>query len=86
MNSSTKKGLAFAFCGALVGVGLSIKPWQKLQDERASASKANAEMRAIEKERIELLRNQTKMESAAGREDVARARGYKKPEEIPWNP
>ena len=65
---------------------MSIKPWEKYREEQALGRTAKAEMHAVEREHAELLRQQAKLDSAVGREELARKRGYKKPSEQPWQP
>lgn len=72
--------------GILTGVALSIKPWQKFREEQAQARTAKVEMKQVEREHAELLRQQAKLDSAVGREELARKRGYKSPSETPWEP
>ena len=70
--------------GALAGFALSIKPWELLREEQAQARTAKLEMKQTEKERAELLRQQSKLDSPVGREELVRKRGYKRPDETPW--
>ena len=72
--------------GILCGVAMSIKPWEKFREEQAQARSAKVEMKQVEREHAELLRQQSKLDSAVGREQLARSRGYKKPAETPWEP
>jgi hypothetical protein len=43
-------------------------------------------MRQMEAQHAKLLREKSQLESPMGREELARERGYKKPEEKPWEP
>ncbi len=71
--------------GSVTGFALSLKPWEKLREERSRATEAKKEMREVEKERADLLRQQARLDSSAGREELARQRGYKKPSEKAWD-
>jgi Tfp pilus assembly major pilin PilA len=68
------------------GIALSVKPWQKYQEQKAQAVTARKEMRQMEAQHAKLLREKSQLESPIGREELARERGYKKPEEKPWEP
>lgn len=72
--------------GLLTGFALSIKPWQLLREERSGAQTAKQEMKKAEKEHAALLRQQSKLDNAVGREELIRKRGYKRPDEKPWEP
>ena len=64
-----------------VGVAYSIKPWQVYVEQRAQTDKSVAEMNQIEKRRLELIDKKTRYESSAGREELARNKGYLRPGE-----
>lgn len=72
--------------GVMIGIALSIKPWELLREERTQAADAKREMKHAEKERADLLRQQSKLDSAVGREELIRKRGYKRPSDTPWEP
>ncbi|HRJ27385.1 MAG TPA: hypothetical protein PLO61_07750 [Fimbriimonadaceae bacterium] len=85
--------ILFLALAAGAGVLISVKPWiqdadaqgrsvwrqLKLQQERSD--RARADMRAAEKERAELAAERARLESSAGKEALARERGYKRPGE-----
>ncbi|MHB8637688.1 MAG: FtsB family cell division protein [Fimbriimonadaceae bacterium] len=70
---------------AAVGVGLGLYAsrdvWRRYHDERVQADQARAEMRAAEVRKADLQRQQVDLESEAGRERLARDRGWVKPGE-----
>lgn len=68
-----------------VGVALSVKPWHLYLEQREKTDMAKAEMRDAERERAELMRQRARYESPVGREELARERGYRKPDERPLN-
>lgn len=72
------------FVGAAVGTGLYLSrgPWEAYQRQRASAEKAQAQMRSAEKERTDLVRESAFRDSQSGREQTARQHGYLKPGEV----
>ena len=69
--------------GIASGVFLSRKPWQEFAEQRGVSKEAATEMKRAEGERAELARQSAIAESPAGREALARERGYRKPGEIP---
>jgi cell division protein FtsB len=73
--------LLIVLAALVVGVGLSIKPWQVYREQRELADKHVGEMRKAEAAREDLLRQRAKYESAVGREELARSQGYVKPGE-----
>jgi len=75
---------ALIVVGAIVlGLALSIKPWQGYQEQRRLADRHAAEMRAADKSREDLIRKKAHLESKAGRELAARNQGYTKRGERP---
>ena len=66
-----------------LGAYLAREPWQKYQEERALARKANDDMRRAEAERAELIKQRAKYKSPAGREELLRESGYTKQGEEP---
>ncbi len=68
-----------------VGIGIycSRDVWRRYASERRQADQATAEMRIAEIHKAELQREKADLESAAGRERLARERGWKKPGETP---
>lgn len=66
-----------------VGVAFSHKPWQIYRQQQRLSDRAKAEMRQAEKDKAELMALEAKYESPAGREELARSRGYLKPNERP---
>jgi cell division protein FtsB len=68
---------------ASIGAVLSIESWQHYSAQRRLAEAARAEMRAAEAERVRLMRQEARLESAAGREERARERGYRREGELP---
>jgi cell division protein FtsB len=72
------------FVGAAVGTGLYLSrgPWEAYRRQRVSADQAQAKMRAAEKERTDLTRQNAFTDSPAGRDEVARNHGYLKPGEV----
>ncbi len=65
------------------GVALSIKPWEAYRVQKKKADQAQAEMRSAEQEKAELVRQKARFESPIGKEELARERGYRKPNEQP---
>jgi len=72
-------------CAALavgVGIALSLTPWQHYREQRIRANDAARAMREAEAEKVALLREQARVGSPAGKEELARARGYSRPGEL----
>lgn len=83
MGRRLATNLAIVVIAVLVGVGLSIKPWQGYRSQKALADKNAAEMAAAEKSREELARKKAELSSRPGRELSARELGYMKSGERP---
>lgn len=68
------------FVGAAVATGiiLSLQPWRVYTEQRMLADQKLAEMKAAETSRSRLLEEKVRLESATGREEVARNQGYLK--------
>lgn len=73
--------LAVAF-----GVLLSLKPWEQYREQRQETDEAVSQMRDAERERADLIRERMRYESPAGREQLARERGYRRPGEQSLDP
>ena len=73
------------FVGAAVatGVALSLKPWRIYTEQRKLANDKISEMSAAETGRTKLMEQKVKLESATGREKIARDYGFRKPGEQP---
>jgi hypothetical protein len=69
-----------------LGLGLSYKPWQEYQQHKLKRDAAVKEMKEVETERVEAIRKRAKYDSVAGREELAREWGYKKPGEKGFEP
>ena len=65
------------------GIYFSIKPWKLYFQQNEKAQKAISQMKKTEKERSELIRKKAYYESPVGKEELARNRGYRKPNELP---
>lgn len=81
----SKASLRVLFVGLAVGLGLyfSIKTWKVYQVQRSKADFWQKELKAAEQERSELLKKKALYEGPLGREELARERGYKNPNEVP---
>jgi hypothetical protein len=87
MSKQTKKLLInVLFFGTAIGLGvyLSLKPWQHFQEQQTRKEEAVSEMKRVEKERIDLMKRHAQHDSSLGKEELARQRGYRKPEEVPF--
>ncbi len=65
------------------GLALSRKPWQVYQEQRKAANEQIAEMESSEKNLEKLIRQDAKLKSSVGREELVRDAGYRKPHERP---
>lgn len=84
MGRREKWILAFAALGLAGGVLASLRPWQIYRQEAGQQAAAQTEMRKVQAEHKELLQQQAKLDSGLGREELARERGYRKPNEESW--
>lgn len=71
------------FIGAAVGTGLYLSrgPWQMYRQQKSKADQAQGQMRAAEKEREQLTKENAHSDTPAGREEAARKAGFLKPGE-----
>ncbi len=74
-------GLVVILAGVVTGAWMSQKPWKEMREQRAQAHAADQEMRRVESERNTLVREAARLDTPAGRERLARERGYRKPGE-----
>ena len=67
---------------AVIGVGIGLYAsrdmWLRYHEQRSEADQARAEMRAAEIRKADLQRQKADLESEAGRERLARERGWLK--------
>lgn len=75
--------VAGALVAVAIGVGMSWPTWRATWEQRARAEAARAEMKELEAQRAELLRERARLESPTGREEEARRMGLRRPEERP---
>lgn len=75
--------LILATLAVALGIGLSLQPWREFAEQRAKRNQAQLEMQQAERERAELVREAARHDSPIGREELARDRGYRKPNEVP---
>jgi len=75
--------IVLALIAAGAAIGLSLKPWQTARDQKQRAEQARAELRKAEADSADMLRKEARFESPAGREEMARERGYRPPGEKP---
>jgi hypothetical protein len=73
----------FLLAGVVLGVLLSIQPWRVYFDQRKLADERIQQMKTAEASRVRLLERKSRMESASGREQIARDYGYKRQGEQP---
>ncbi len=76
----------FLLGAVALGVGLSLRPWQVYREQRTKADTYLVEARRAEAQRIDLEEQKARYESPLGREELARERGYRKPNERPLDP
>jgi uncharacterized protein HemX len=68
------------------GVGLSHKPWMVYFEQKHMADKQRVEMRDSEDQRAELLRQESRVRSSVGQEELARSHGFISQGEVPADP
>ncbi len=78
--------ILLTLAGVAIGVASSSTAWRKLRDQRELTDQAREQVHQAESNRSELLRKQSVVETDAGRETIARDRGFQAPNEIPIEP
>lgn len=73
----------FVAAAVATGVAFSRKPWEVYNEQRKLAAEQRVEMRESEARRAELLREEARVKSSVGREQLAREHGFLKPGEEP---
>lgn len=73
----------FVLTALAVGAFLGYGPWQLYREQRAKADEAAIQMKEAERDRADLIRTRNRYESPIGREELARERGYRRPDERP---
>lgn len=68
--------IVFVFAAASVGAYFAREPWDEYQSEKELAREAELEMKKQESERADLLKQNARVRSPAGREKVLRDAGY----------
>jgi len=86
MSKNPLRTMLWVVFAIALGLGLSYKPWQEYQQHKHERDAAVAEMKKVEAERVETIRKRAKYDSVAGREELAREWGYKKPGEKGFEP
>jgi len=82
MNRLLINGLiVIVACAA--GFALSAKPWQVYKEQQKSADSAVADMNQSEEKRAELVRQEARLKSSIGKEELARSRGWLPQGEVP---
>lgn len=67
----------------IAGVAVSIRPWQVYHEQRKLADEQIADMKRSETKYEELVRDEARMRSNIGKEEMARGRGYLPQGEVP---
>lgn len=75
--------LIFVTLAVGAGIYFSRGPWQAYQTQKQRTAESLTDMKRAEEERTELMRQRAKYESAIGREELARSRNYRMPNEVP---
>lgn len=69
--------------GFATGLALSQRPWDELRSQKHQRADTVKEMRKAEVDRADLIAEAARMQNPAGKERVARSRGFYKPGETP---
>jgi len=85
---ANKPLFSFVFVAAAIGTGLYLSraPWIAYREQRVIADQQIKDMRASEKARADLVREEARYRSPLGREELARKRNYVHPGEIRVDP
>jgi hypothetical protein len=81
-----KKGLinvVIAGFAIALGISLSMKPWRVFEAQRHSTDLQIEQMHKVEAEHIQDLQAEAKYGSKEGREELARAQGWRRQGEVP---
>ena len=78
-----RTGIVVAVAMAALGAGLycSRKPWQELRVQDAKTQAAVGDMKKAQAEKAEIVGKLSRLQNPAGREALARERGYRRPGE-----
>lgn len=83
MRKPTLFGSLLVLAALGIGAYLSLKPWQLYSEQRAKRDSAVEDMETAEEERVALMKQRARFENPAGKEELARSRGYRRPNERP---
>lgn len=75
--------VAILVAAVAAGLYLSRKPWQVYGEQSAKLGEVKAEMHEAEVERERLMRQEMKLSSPLGKEEIMRDKGWSKPGETP---
>lgn len=75
--------VAILVAAVAAGLYLSRKPWQVYGEQNAKLGEVKAEMHEAEVERERLMRQEMKLSSPLGKEEIMRDKGWSKPGETP---
>ena len=70
--------IVFVVAAIATGAYFGREPWAGYQIERAQAKRATERMRQAEAERAELMKQDAKYSSDAGKEQLLREKGYRR--------
>lgn len=73
--------VAVALAAVVAGVYCSRRPWQELRVQNAKTKVAVDDMKEAQAEKAEIVGRLSRLQNPAGREALARERGYRKPGE-----
>ncbi|RYG43321.1 hypothetical protein EON79_17190 [bacterium] len=76
------KPLLFIFCAVSAGAWFARDGWAEAGRQQEIAKTQEDRMKAAEKERAQLLRQEAELSAPGGQEALARQRGYMKPNEV----
>ncbi|MBS1715350.1 MAG: hypothetical protein JST30_13555 [Armatimonadetes bacterium] len=77
--------VAVAVAAVVAGVMCSRRPWQELGVQNAKTRTAVEDMNRAQAEKAELVGRLSRLQNPAGREALARERGYRKPGETSFD-
>ena len=78
--------LTLTLVGVAIGLATSATAWQKLREQKEMTYEARQEVRDVESRRADLLKKQSVVNTDAGKETIARDRGFQYPNEQPIEP
>ena len=83
MNSNKTWTIALIAAAAVVGLGLSARPWRVFTEQNERTADYQKKMKSAEQRRVDLTKEKTRIDGPIGKEQAARDLGFTKAGEVP---